>query len=109
MKVWKGGAILLTVLLMSLLNHTTVSAQTDERALDGVYIDNVNISGMTEAEAMAAVQATIEERLDDSITFTMENNSFTLTAEDLGYTWLQSEDLIRSAVSYGKSGNIIGW
>lgn len=107
MKVWKGGAILLTALLMNLLNHTTVSAQTDERALDGVYIDNVNISGMTEAEAMAAVQATIEERLDDSITFTMENNSFTLTAKDLGYTWLQSEDLIRSAVSYGKSGNII--
>lgn len=103
----RGGIIALSVFLLSFVCCVNVNAQTDEGALDGVYIDSVNISGMTQEEAMAAVKEELAGRMDDQITFTMENYSFTLPVSDMGYEWAESEELIESAVSYGKSGNII--
>lgn len=107
MKFFKGGLILLSVFVMSLICRVDVKAETENRALDGVYIGTTAISGMTEAEALAAVQADVEARLDDQITFTGSDYSFTTSAGSLGYTWLESERLVSEAVSYGKSGNII--
>lgn len=107
MKFLKGGMILLSVFVMSLICPIGVKAQSENRALDGVYIGTTDISGLTEAEALAWVQADVEARLDDQITFTGSDYSFTTSAGSLGYTWLESERLVSEAVSYGKSGNII--
>ncbi|MEE1195354.1 MAG: VanW family protein [Lachnospiraceae bacterium] len=107
MKFLRGGIFALSVFVLNFICCVNVWAQADDRALDGVYIDSVNISGMNEEEAMAAVQAELTDRMDDQITFTMENYSFALPVSDMGYEWTGCEEVVQSAVSYGKSGNII--
>lgn len=74
---------------------------------DGVYAGNIDLSGMTEAEAENAVMAYIESCGEVPITLQEgENDTVTVSAEQLGLTW-DNPELIEEAVGIGKKGNIV--
>lgn len=89
-----------------LLGTTEAEAKENPTILTGLFIGEVDVSGMTAEEANDAVHKFIQERLDDEITFHMNGNTYATSVEPLGYTWA-NETVVEDALNYGKDGNII--
>ena len=73
----------------------------------GVYADNIDLSGMTAMEALEAVNSYIAAISNSHITLnSIDGNSAVVTPYDLGLSWVD-KDFIKEAVSFGRSGNPI--
>jgi hypothetical protein len=55
-----------------------------DRIMPGVSIAGIDVSGMTRAEAMDAVNATVAEQLSEPLTVTVDNDHWTVTPATLG-------------------------
>lgn len=73
---------------------------------DGVFAGEVEISGMTEEEALAAINAYVSQITSAQIVLSMDSNQVAVPAQELGYYWSDT-DIVKEAVSLGKSGNVI--
>lgn len=80
--------------------------ENDNTICQGVYIDEVNVSGMTKDEAQAAVDEFIDGLRNKGIAITVNDNIVYTTMGDLGYTYEENDD-IAQALALGKSGNLI--
>lgn len=107
-KIWK--AVLLTVLLVLLgvgTDNTALAKSHDETILDGIYIGNIELSGMTKDEAVKAVNMFVDELRQKVVTFgAVDEHYVAVTAGDLGVEWVNQE-VIEEAAKLGKSGNIV--
>lgn len=81
-------------------------ANENQKALKGVYIENIDISNMTEADAKSAVKSYVESISSQNVTLSIGSEKVSVPASDIGYKWA-NKDVIEDAVSYGQSGNII--
>ena len=85
----------------------SVEAKGIDTILPGVYIDNLDLSGMTEAEAKEAVSKMVESRLETPITLYCPNdNEVVITPSELGMVW-NNQEIVQDAVKVGKVGNIV--
>ncbi len=75
---------------------------------NGIFIGDVDVSGMTKEEATAAVNAYFETLKTKKITLTgkEEDQKVTVTLADLGAEW-GNTDAVDEAYALGKEGNII--
>lgn len=73
---------------------------------DGVFVGDINISGMTYDEANDAVKTLVKERKSVGVTIDIDGEAVTTTIGDLGYKW-SNREIIEEAVSLGKTGNVI--
>ena len=103
---------LLTGLIFSMMAgmmfcSTTSYAKTasDEIAM-GVYVEELNVSGMTKTEAKQAIDEYVESKSEEEITLTVGEESVNVSRGTLGVTWT-NEDVIDEALRLGKSGNLI--
>ena len=79
----------------------------DDVILEGIYMGDIDLSGMTAEQAKAAVAAYIEELKLRTVTFGAVDGHYAMvTAGDLGLNWINPED-IDTAASLGKKGNIV--
>jgi len=84
-----------------------VSAAPKAEIEEGIYADDINLSGMTSDEAMKTVNDRVASR--DAAVITLSDGSdysFSFTGADIGYSW-DNPQIINEAVSLGKSGNIV--
>ena len=104
-KVFKG--VVLSLMMGLLFCGTTSYAKNarDEIAM-GVYVEELNVSGMTKEEAKAAIQEYVEGKSEEKITLSVGENELNVSRSDLGVTWT-NEDVVEEAVRLGKSGNLI--
>lgn len=79
---------------------------TENTISNGVFIGDIDISGMTEGEAAASVDAYIAELSNRTLTFDMKGHEIQTTVGELGFSWTNRE-IIEEAAGLGKSGNII--
>lgn len=94
-------------LLIGLSCEPVMAESAGDTIENGVYIDQVDVSGLTEEEAIQKVQEYIDEIGQAQITLNaMNNNSHTVSAGDIGLTWTNS-DVVSQAAAIGKSGNIV--
>lgn len=106
------GFAVLTVLLLALsaaMFHPgeAVAASDDDVILEGVYMGDISLAGMTVDEAKAAVSAFVEELKTRHITFGAVNDHYVaVMAGDLGLSWVNEAD-IEAAAALGKKGNIV--
>lgn len=85
----------------------TVQAQEETLIKNGIYIGNVDIGNLTEADAVSAVEAYVEEIGASVITLEAANGGeVQVTAADLGLTWANPE-IIEEAAAIGQQGNVI--
>lgn len=82
---------------------TTADKQT---ALDGIYIENVNISGMSEEDIDQVVQAKIDELSQCRIELYVGKHGTTIMAGDLGL-FAKDTKIARRAVDLGQRGNVL--
>ena len=104
MKISSFGILLL---LMVMLFGMTVQAEGADTIKPGIYAGEIDLSGMTEEEAQAAVSAYVEKLQSVEITLlAAENQEVVTTAGELGISWGNPE-LVTEALEIGTHGNVI--
>lgn len=114
MKKMRKRAVLLTlafalaaVISGMACSKEALAASDEEVILEGVYMGDISLAGMTADEAKTSVNAFVEEIKLKNVTFgTVGDHYVVVTAGDLGLKWENEQD-IDAAVTIGKKGNIV--
>lgn len=92
--------------IIQLLLFLRVRKYDNGKIMDGVYIGETNVGGMTVKEADQELQDLIESYQDGILELkTDENKSTKVTYEELGLT-ADAEKLAKMAMDYGKEGSL---
>lgn len=82
-------------------------AQEEQIIKAGIYIGDIDVGGMTQEEAVAAVEEYVESMKPTVITLEAANDGeVQVTAGDLGLTW-ENRGVAAEAASIGQVGNVI--
>lgn len=108
MKGIKKAAILFGCMLVALLGTQVLAAnnQSDDIIGQGVYIDNVNVGGMTYDEAKKAVEQNTDEKAEANISIDVNGEVINTTLSKIGCEW-NKETILEEAVNVGKKGNVL--
>ena len=80
--------------------------EEEPRAAQGVYVGEVEISGLTREESEAAVDAYVEGLRERKLTLVTDGQEDQTSMGQLGLSWANRE-AVSEAVEYGKQGNIL--
>lgn len=85
-----------------------VSAKNDQDTIyQGIYIGDIDVSGMTQEEAKKVLDDYIASLEDKEVVFKVGNEAeVTFTAKDLGLTW-ENPGIVESAAQLGKTGTVL--
>lgn len=98
---------LLAIALLIASSPQEVYAANDEVTMaNGVYIDTVDISGMTVKEAQTALKNHIDGLRSKSFAVIIGDNTVVITLGELDYKY-EANNHIKHAIGLGKSGNLI--
>lgn len=111
MKLWRKVLILATVLTCfvgaSVTTFAGNTAKTENTIESGIYVGDMDLSGMTASEAKKTVATFVSTLEDAQITLlAVENQPVVVTGAELGVTW-KNQDVVDQAVSVGKQGNVV--
>ena len=88
--IWKiGGALVAAVICAAgVYVGTTAYAQENKELLiaDNIFVGDIAVGGMTQAQAIEAVESYMESLSDTRFTLTVDDKSVTATASDFGNT-----------------------
>ncbi len=82
------------------------TAYAEDTISQGVYVNDIDVSGMTYAEAEARVEEKVSEYLSSVIDVQVGEDNIDATAVDLGLQW-KNRDIVEQAMNVGNSGNFI--
>lgn len=106
-RTWLLAAALLLMLTGSFGQVTVHAREESTTILSGIYIGEIDVSGMTVDEANEAVNQFVENLKSKNVTFGVANDCYVaVTAGDLGLKW-ENTDVVTEAASVGKKGNFI--
>lgn len=91
--------IVITFLIFTLLNHI------NPNIISGVYINNINVSGLSKKEALEKVENEINSQIPKEITLIHDKYKTTISTEDLSINY-HIEAAVNLATQIGKDGNI---
>lgn len=95
-----AGALILTV------PYGKALASEAETISNNIYIGGVNVSKMTEEEAIQAVENKLGKGTGGNYTVKIGDKTLTATAEDFGMEWTNRE-VVKEAMQIAKGGNLI--
>ncbi|MCR5031869.1 MAG: VanW family protein [Lachnospiraceae bacterium] len=94
-------------LLICLFPGLKVQAASNPVIHQGVYAENIDLSGLTKEQAKQKIESYVEGISQTPISLkTVSDNTVTVTAADLGLTW-KNKDIVDKAVELGKTGNVV--
>ncbi|MCI8432660.1 MAG: hypothetical protein HFH83_05660 [Lachnospiraceae bacterium] len=100
-----GGMLLLLICLLG--SGAAVQAAEEGTIKAGIFAGSIDLSGKTQAEALAAVEAYVAGLQDVEITLlAAADTEVGVTAGDLGIAWANPE-LVTEAAQIGTRGNVI--
>jgi len=108
MKKWmqKGSFVVLLFCCMMAF-CMTVKAEGTDTIKKGIYAGNIDLSGMSAAEAEQAIMAYVDDLGKREITLlAAEDTKVVVTADELGINWANPE-LVTEALAVGVRGNVI--
>ncbi|MBH1940235.1 VanW family protein [Mobilitalea sibirica] len=97
---------IIIIFVFSVNTYNTSAAESVKRIHNGVFIDTVNISGMTQAEAEEAVSDFLTELQKKEIAIQVGSKVVYSTMGELGYTY-EPNNYIKQALRLATSGNVI--
>lgn len=112
--MWKsfvkiGPGIVCAALICLFTAGIITPAKEEEQAdtiVSGVYIGDIDVSGMTKEEAQAAVEAYVQELSGASVTFMVGEHPVEVPVNELGFH-AGTEDIYDNAAALCKKGNIV--
>lgn len=107
----KKGLIIAVVLLAAIAVGAVAGikayADTKKNVIcEGVYINSLDVGGMTEDEARKALEEYTSGLLEKTVTVNVDENAVKTTVGELGFT-CETEATVQEALNYGKTGNFI--
>ncbi|MCM1136623.1 MAG: VanW family protein [Clostridium sp.] len=106
-KFVKGFFCVFLIIAAAGLPKIQVQAQEEDRILQGVYIEDMSLGGMTASEAKAMVENYVGGLCERTITLTTVNdNSVQITPADVGLHW-NNPEIVEEAAKIGQTGNIV--
>ena len=108
MRKWmKRGCLCVLMLILMLVPGMMTEAKDIDVIKKGIFVGEVDLSGMTAQEAVEAVSAYVETLSEVQITLlAAEDREVPVTAGELGISWA-NQDVITQALEVGTHGNII--
>ena len=108
MKRWMKSGCLFALMLVGLLAFSAATqAQGEDTIKTGIYAGDINLSGMTQDQASAAVEEFVGSLEEIEIVLVAAGgNQVTVTAGELGVAW-NNPELVTEAVELGTKGNVI--
>lgn len=112
MKKWNIRVMLVLAGMLMLAagwdaSRLSVLAAEEGTIKTGIFADGIDLSGMTEAEAVQAINAYVDSLKDTQIILlAADNQQVATTAGALGISWKNTE-LVQDALEIGTHGNII--
>lgn len=106
-----GFALAVAVLVIGGIEFSmqrSVKKRDDGTILQGIYIGDIDVSGMTKKEAATAVEATLKMYCAEKIEFQLETGG--VVKAELGELGLDAKDIegiVKKAERYGKRGNTV--
>lgn len=100
------GGVLAIVLIAYFALSSVVNKVPENVICDNIYIEDVNVSGMTAKEAKAALEKKQAEYQEKKISLVAEEVIIEVSPGDLGFSIEKKDDLVKSAVAYGKEGGV---
>lgn len=88
------------------VKSVTAAEESGEVISRGVYIGEVDVSGMTADEAKQAVEEDMDTVKSTSITLKVDDATAVVNAGEFGLSW-KNTDVVDEALGLGKSGNIV--
>ena len=99
--------ITFVIMLSAFPTFAEASGQDEsERICQGVFIDEVEVSGMTKEKAQEAIDKFVKELQEKNIAIRVNDNLVKTKLVDLGYDILPN-GFIDQALAIGKKGNLI--
>ncbi len=104
-----GMVLILALIVMGLIQvilKSYIKKHDDGKILQGVTIGGIDVSGLTEEEALQTVEIVVNQENSEAITFSLDDNrQFEVGMSELGVQAENLEDTVKQAAEYGKSGN----
>lgn len=94
------------VLLIGTVQTFAASKDTEDVVKEGIYIDSVDVSNMTQSEMKKAIKKVVNSRTGVKVTLQINKDTVETTLKDLGYTWT-NKSVLHEAMGAGKQGNVI--
>ncbi|MBQ8591803.1 MAG: VanW family protein [Lachnospiraceae bacterium] len=110
--MWRVAALVAVILLTMTAGAGICVMQASAAANDGtiktgIYIDNIDISGLTAVDAKAKVEEYVNALKETPVVLeATDGDTITVTAGELGLSWANSE-VIDEAATIGTEGNLI--
>lgn len=105
-KFMQKGIFTVLVMVGMLMIGMTAHAQEDV-IKDGIYVGDVNISGMTAEAAKAAVQDYVDTMGQAELTLiAAQDNQVVVKVSEFGITWANPQ-VVDEAITIGTTGNVI--
>lgn len=99
--------ITLTILAIATFAVTTVMAKKNDNTIcTGIYINSVDVGGMTKEQAKEAVDSYLKELQSRTLTVNIDDNKVETALVELGLTTEENE-VLEEALNFGKTGNFI--
>lgn len=105
-KILAGLALALCTGLFCGSSVSQAGSMPKDTIADGIFIDDVDMSGMTISEAVDAIDDYITGKTGSRITLNINNNWVEVTAGDMGLS-CGNTGIVEEAFEYGKEGNIV--
>lgn len=105
-----GGMVLVLALLiwggLYFYAKSYVDKQGQNVIYNHIYIDGVDVSGMTADEAKEVLSAKVTEHGATKLTLKLEKEKMKVSLSELGLSMPDMEETIKQALSYGKAGSV---
>lgn len=86
--------------------NSYVSKAAEDEALNGIYIGDVDVSGLSGEEAKEALDSWLLESAQTSVSFHVGDKTVEVKPEELGIALKDADEMVKKAVNYGKEGNL---
>ena len=101
-----GITFVAIVLLIGTVQTFAASKDTEDVVKEGIHIDSIDVSNMTQSEMKKAVKEVVTARTSVTVTLQINKDTIETTLKDLGYSWT-NQSVLAEAMSAGKQGNVI--
>ncbi len=103
----KRRSVVVPAMLVVLLAFGTSVHAKETKIESGIYVNDINLSGMTTEEARQKILSYVESFGDAQITLrAVDDGAISATASELGLKW-GNEEILEEAASFGRDGDIL--
>lgn len=98
--------VILVIIVLMLSLGFGIANLSNDRILNGVFVNDIDVSNMTKEEAIDVVNSNYEEKENRTLALNYGDYSISVSTEDIGFSYTEADTLVEEAYAYGREGNI---